>query len=47
MFTRTVSELRNRKKKKLSYVQVFHKTCATIRTKKRDARAELMLLMLI
>ena len=30
------------KKKLLSYVQVFHKTCAKICTKKRDARAELL-----
>ena len=42
MFIRTVSQLRNRKKKLLSYVEVFHKTCATICTKKRYARAELM-----
>ena len=42
MFIRTVSELRNRKKNLLSFVQVFHKTCAKICTKKRDARAELL-----
>ena len=42
MFIRTVSQLRNRKNKLLSYVEVFHKTCATICTKKRDARTELL-----
>ena len=50
MFVRTVSELRNRNKKLLSYVQVFHKKCeirnfstpSSCTKKNTHARAELL-----